>query len=43
METTQKLGADHRVTVPSSIRKILGAEDGDFVTFEVLEIVKKAD
>ena len=43
MITTQKLGADFRVTVPSSIRRIMGADKGDYVTFNVTEVTKKGD
>ena len=41
METTQQIGADYRVTIPASIRKVIDAKRGDFITFDVIEIAKK--
>ena len=43
METTQKVGEDYRVTIPSSIRKILDINKGDYITLDVIEIAKKGD
>ena len=43
METTQLVGEDFRITVPSNVRKVMGIEKGDYVTIDVKEIAKKGD
>lgn len=43
MESTQLVGEDYRVTIPSSIRKILSIEKGDYITIDIIEIAKKGN
>jgi bifunctional DNA-binding transcriptional regulator/antitoxin component of YhaV-PrlF toxin-antitoxin module len=43
METTQLIGEDYRITVPANIRKIMGAERGDYITVDIKEIAKKGE
>ena len=43
METTQLVGEDFRVTVPSNIRKVMEIERGDYITLDIKDIAKKGD
>jgi len=42
METTQKVGKDGRVSIPSTIRQVMSIETDDVVTIDVIKVVKKA-
>jgi len=43
METTQKVGADFRVTIPSTIRKVMNINVDDVVVIEIKEVIKKEE
>jgi len=32
-----------KVTIPSTVRELLGVQDGDYVRLEVVEVIKEED
>lgn len=41
METTQKVGKDGRVSIPSTVRQVMNIETDDVVIIDVIKVVKK--
>lgn len=40
-EFSAKVAQRGKITIPSTIREILGIKDGDIVTLNILEVAKK--
>ena len=40
METTQKVGADFRVTIPSTIRKVMHISIDDVVVIDIKDVIR---
>lgn len=43
MQATQKMDGHSRVTIPSSLRKIMNIDKNDFITFVVTDVIKNED
>lgn len=43
MESTAQVKKQGRITIPYTVRQMLAIEEGDFVTFEIKNVLKQAD